>query len=82
MVIATAAGLHRLHNGATVAVCVVLASVFGYAPAMRAVLRAQVPFRQAGKLLAADVCGAAATANRSAACTVPLPTRGGGPAVV
>ncbi|MEU4213387.1 DUF4396 domain-containing protein [Streptomyces sp. NPDC026206] len=52
MIIGTAAGLH---NGATVAVSVVLAFVFGYALTMRGVLRAGVAVRQALKVaLAAD----------------------------
>ncbi|MFF4653641.1 DUF4396 domain-containing protein [Streptomyces sp. NPDC001380] len=52
MVVGTAAGLH---NGATLAVSVVLAFVFGYALTMRGVLRAQVPLRQAVRIaLAAD----------------------------
>ncbi|MFG1805593.1 DUF4396 domain-containing protein [Streptomyces sp. NPDC049040] len=52
MVIGTAAGLH---NGATVAISIALAFVFGYALTMRGVLRAQVAFRRAVKIaLAAD----------------------------
>ncbi|GAA5035398.1 DUF4396 domain-containing protein [Actinopolymorpha pittospori] len=44
-----------LHNGATVAVSIALAFVFGYALTMRGVLRAGLPVRQALKVaLAAD----------------------------
>ena len=44
-----------LHNGATVAVSIALAFVFGYALTMRGVLHAGVPVRQALKVaLAAD----------------------------
>lgn len=52
MVVGTALGLH---NGATVAVSVLLAFVFGYALTMRGVLRAGVDLRTAlGVALAAD----------------------------
>ena len=52
MVIGTALGLH---DGATIALAVVLAFLFGYALTMRGVLRAGVPFRAAVRVaLAAD----------------------------
>jgi hypothetical protein len=52
MIIGTTAGWH---DGATVALSVALAFVFGYALTMRSVLRAGVPFRQALRVaLAAD----------------------------
>ncbi|MEV6793659.1 DUF4396 domain-containing protein [Streptomyces sp. NPDC051320] len=52
LAIGTAAGLH---NGATVALSILLAFVFGYALTMRGVLRAGVPVRRALKVaLAAD----------------------------
>jgi hypothetical protein len=52
MVIGTGLGLH---NGATVAISVALAFVFGYALTMRGVLRAGLPLRQALTVaLAAD----------------------------
>jgi hypothetical protein len=52
MVISTALGWH---NAASIVLSVVLAFVFGYALAIRPVLRAGVPFRQAiGVALAAD----------------------------